>query len=202
VSGGKRTTPRPHRPDEGLGRSREGPTCRVHLSGVGGRHPLTSSITPGQWGDAPQFLPVGERIRIARLDGGRPRTRPGRPGGDKAYFSRRNRRYLRRRRIEHTRPRTKEPACQPSTKGQRRRPTRRLRQVDPQAKERSRADGQRVEEFPGRGHEVRQARLRPPRHRHGRPDPTSAPPVTGRRSCRRASRAGCPGGRCGGPSPR
>jgi hypothetical protein len=72
--------------------------------------------------------------------------------------------------------------------------------------ERSRADDQRVERFPGRGHKVRQARPHLPRHPHRRLDPTLAPPVISgefnRRSCRRASRAGCPGGRCGGLSPR
>ena len=40
-----------------------------------------------------------ERIRVPRLDGGRPRTRPGRVLGDKAYSSNGNRAYLRRRRI-------------------------------------------------------------------------------------------------------
>ncbi|CAL9335183.1 IS5 family transposase IS1648 [Streptomyces sp. enrichment culture] len=45
-----------------------------------------------------------ERIRVVRLDGGRPRTRPDHFGGDKAYSSRRNRRYLRRRQIKHTIP--------------------------------------------------------------------------------------------------
>lgn len=52
-------------------------------------------ITPGQWGGAPQ------------LDAGRPRTRPDHLGGDKAYSSRRNRRCLRRRRIKHTIPESK-----------------------------------------------------------------------------------------------
>lgn len=45
-----------------------------------------------------------ERIRVHRHGGGRPRTRPEHLGGDKAYSSRRNRRYLRRRRIKHTIP--------------------------------------------------------------------------------------------------
>ncbi|GHD16337.1 IS5 family transposase [Streptomyces violarus] len=45
-----------------------------------------------------------ERIRVVRLGGGRPRTRPDHLGGDKAYSSRRNRRYLRRRQIKHTIP--------------------------------------------------------------------------------------------------
>ncbi|MEU4501813.1 IS5 family transposase [Streptomyces sp. NPDC024089] len=101
---GKRRAPRQHRPDEGLGRSRGGLTCKIHLVGEGGRRPLTLLITPGQWGDAPQLIPVVERIRVGRLGGGRPRTRPDHLGGDKAYSSRRNRRYLRRRQIKHTIP--------------------------------------------------------------------------------------------------
>ncbi|MGV9253622.1 IS5 family transposase [Streptomyces sp. NPDC003697] len=100
----KRSRSRQHRPDEGLGRSRGGPTCKIHLASEGGRRPLAFLVTPGQWGDAPQFIPVMERIRVARLEGGRPRTRPDHLGGDKAYSSRRNRRYLRRRQIKHTIP--------------------------------------------------------------------------------------------------
>ncbi|MCX4506748.1 IS5 family transposase [Streptomyces anulatus] len=101
---GKRARPRQHRPDEGLGRSRGGLTSKIHLVGEGGRRPLAVLITPGQWGDAPQLIPVMERIRVGRLDGVRPRTRPDHLGGDKACSSRRNRRYLRRRQIKHTVP--------------------------------------------------------------------------------------------------
>ncbi len=48
----------------------------------------------------------GQRIQhpLGRPQLGRPRTRPGHLGGDKAYSSRRNRRYLRRRQIKHTIP--------------------------------------------------------------------------------------------------
>ncbi|WP_190023216.1 IS5 family transposase [Streptomyces hiroshimensis] len=101
---GERRTPWQHRPDEGLGRSRGGLTCKIHLAGEGGRRPLALLVTPGQWGDAPQLIPVMERIRVGRLGGGRPRTRPDHLSGDKAYSSRRNRRYLRRRQIKHTIP--------------------------------------------------------------------------------------------------
>lgn len=107
TSAGKRRAPRQHHPDEGLGRSRGGLTCKIHLAGEGGRRPLALLITPGQWGDAPQLVPVMERIRVGRLGGGRPRTRPDHLGGDKAYYSRRNRRYLRRRQIKHTIPEPK-----------------------------------------------------------------------------------------------
>ncbi|MET8009161.1 IS5 family transposase [Streptomyces sp. NPDC005271] len=101
---GKRIRPAQHRPDEALGRSRGGLTTKIHLAGDGGCRPLAVLITPGQWGDAPQLIPVLERICVPRLGGGRPRTRPDHLSGDKAYSSRRNRRYLRRRQIKHTIP--------------------------------------------------------------------------------------------------
>lgn len=88
----KRSTPRNHRPDEGLGRSRGGLTCKIHLAGEGGCRPPAFLVTPGQWGDAPQMIEVLERIRVHRPKGGHPRTRPDHVGGDKAYSSRRNRR--------------------------------------------------------------------------------------------------------------
>lgn len=101
---GRRSRPARHRSDEGLGRSRGGLNCKIHLASAGGRRPLALVITPGQWGDAPQFIPVLEQVKVPRPGGGRPRTRPDHVGGDKAYSSRRNRRYLRRRQIKHTIP--------------------------------------------------------------------------------------------------
>jgi len=74
-------------------------------------------ITPGQWGDAPQLMPVMEGIRVARLGGGHPRTRPDHLGGDKAYSSRRNRRYLRRRHIKHTIPEPKDQRANRKRRG-------------------------------------------------------------------------------------
>ncbi|MEU2931183.1 IS5 family transposase [Streptomyces sp. NPDC007251] len=112
-----RRTPRQHRPDEGLGRSRGGLTCKIHLAGEGGRRPLVLLITPGQWGDAPQLIPVMERIRVGRPSDGRPRTRPDHLGGDKAYSSRRNRRYLRRRQIKHSIPEPKNQRANRQARG-------------------------------------------------------------------------------------
>lgn len=60
----KGTTPRHHRPDEGLGRSRGGLTRKIHLAGEGGCRPMALLITPGQWGDAPQMIEVLDRIRV------------------------------------------------------------------------------------------------------------------------------------------
>ena len=61
-------------------------------------------ITAGQRGDSPQFEPVLEAIRVPRLGPGRPRSRPEKVRADKAYDSRRNRSYLRRRGIKATIP--------------------------------------------------------------------------------------------------
>ncbi|MFV6049397.1 transposase, partial [Streptomyces sp. NPDC056297] len=47
---------------------------------------------------------VLEQISVPRSGVGRPRTRPDHVLADKAYTSRRNRRYLRRRGIRHTIP--------------------------------------------------------------------------------------------------
>lgn len=101
---GKRIRTAQHRPDEALGPSRGGLTTKIHLAGEGGLRPLALLVTPGQWGDCPQMIPVLERIRVPRPARGHPRTRPEHLSGDKAYSSRRNRRYLRRRQIKHTIP--------------------------------------------------------------------------------------------------
>jgi Transposase DDE domain len=85
--------------DHGLGRSRGGWTTKPHLGCELGRKPLALLITAGQRGDSPQFATVLERIRVPRLDAGRPRTRPDRVLGDNAYSSKGARAYLRRRRI-------------------------------------------------------------------------------------------------------
>ncbi len=74
-------------------------------------------LTPGQWGDAPQMIEVLKRIRVPRPQGGHPRTRPDHLGGDKAYSSRRNRRYLRRRRIKHTIPEPKDQRANRQRRG-------------------------------------------------------------------------------------
>ncbi|WP_258382938.1 transposase, partial [Streptomyces sp. NTH33] len=69
-----------------------------------GQKPMAIVITAGQRGDSPQFEPVLKKVRVARLGVGRPRTRPDRVRADKAYASRKNRAYLRRRGIRCTIP--------------------------------------------------------------------------------------------------
>ncbi|WP_406002368.1 IS5 family transposase [Streptomyces sp. NBC_00829] len=94
-----------HRADDhGLGRSRGGLTTKIHLATEQGQKPLSLLITAGHRHDSPQFQPVLERIRVPRTGPGRPRTTPDKVRADKAYGSRANRSYLRRRRIECTIP--------------------------------------------------------------------------------------------------
>jgi transposase len=94
--------------DHGLGRSRGGLTTKVQLAVEQGQKPMSIVITAGQRGDSPQFEPVLEQIRVPRLGLGRPRTRPDKVRADKAYGSRRNRAYLRRRGIRCTIPEKKD----------------------------------------------------------------------------------------------
>jgi transposase len=79
-------------------------TTKLHLATEQGQKPLSLVVTAGQRGDSPQFQTVLERIRVPRVGRGRPRTRPDRVLGDKAYGSRANRAYLRRRGIRCTIP--------------------------------------------------------------------------------------------------
>ncbi|MEN8651665.1 IS5 family transposase [Streptomyces sp. 21So2-11] len=94
--------------DHGLGRSRGGLTTKIHLAVEQGQKPMSIVITAGQRGDSPQFEPVLERIRVPRKGLGRPRKRPAKVRADKAYGSRKNRAYLRRRGIRCTIPEKKD----------------------------------------------------------------------------------------------
>ncbi|WP_445978228.1 IS5 family transposase [Streptomyces poriferorum] len=89
---------------ECLGRSRGGFTTKIHLVADGRCRPLGLVLTPGHYGDGPQLERVLEQVAVPRTGAGRPRTRPDRVLADKAYTSRMNRRYLRRRGIPHTIP--------------------------------------------------------------------------------------------------
>ncbi|MFD5704600.1 IS5 family transposase [Streptomyces lasiicapitis] len=87
---------------EALGRSRGGLTSKVHLLADDRARPLAWQTSPGQRGDSPMFTAVLALLRIRRRGPGRPRTRPDRVRGDKAYSSHDNRAYLRRRGIKAT----------------------------------------------------------------------------------------------------
>ncbi|MFF4550097.1 transposase [Streptomyces sp. NPDC001435] len=77
-------------------------TSEVHLLSDDRARPLTWQTSPGQRGDSPMFAPVLDGLRLRRRGPGRPRSRPDRVRGDKAYSSRDNRAYLRRRGIKAT----------------------------------------------------------------------------------------------------
>jgi transposase len=79
-------------------------TTKLHLATEQGQKPLSIVVTAGQRGDSPQFRTVLQRINVPRVGRGRPRTRPDRVLADKAYGSRANRSYLRRRGIRCTIP--------------------------------------------------------------------------------------------------
>ncbi|GGP86577.1 IS5 family transposase [Streptomyces sindenensis] len=61
-------------------------------------------VTAGRRGDSPEFEPVPEKVRVPRIGPRRPRVRPDRVRAHKAYASRKNRAYLRRRGIRCTIP--------------------------------------------------------------------------------------------------
>jgi transposase len=82
---------------------RDGTWARILLR-LQARADAAGLITAGRRGDSPQFVAVLERIRVPRRGPGRPRTRPDRVLADKAYSSKRNRAYLRRRHIRCTIP--------------------------------------------------------------------------------------------------
>ncbi|MGW9022661.1 IS5 family transposase [Streptomyces sp. NPDC055722] len=106
-------------PDHGLGRSRGGLTTKLHLAVEQAQKPMSLVITAGQRGDSPQFQVVLGRIRVPRLGSGRPRTRPDKVRADKAYGSRANRGYLRRRGIRCTIPEKRDQIANRKKRGSR-----------------------------------------------------------------------------------
>ncbi|MFI9161092.1 IS5 family transposase [Kitasatospora aureofaciens] len=106
-------------PDHGLGRSRGGLTTKIHLAVEQAQKLMSLVITAGQRGDSPQFQVVLGRIRVPRLGPGRPRTRPDKVRADKAYGSRANRVYLRRRRVGCTIPEKRDQIANRKKRGSR-----------------------------------------------------------------------------------
>lgn len=76
----------------------------MHLRAEGQGKPLTIVLTPGQQHESTVFGRLMRQGAIRRPGRGRPRLRPGRGVGDKAYTGRRNRTDLRRRGIRLTIP--------------------------------------------------------------------------------------------------
>ncbi|MFF9402508.1 transposase [Streptomyces sp. NPDC014744] len=121
--------------------------------------PLSLIVTPGQRADCTQFKPVLDKIRIPRPEPGRPRKKPDSLAADKVYSNGPCREYLRRRGIRHTILEKTDSQAARQRKGSRGgRP--------PGFDEERYKKHNTIERAPGRGHEIRQTRLRPPRHRH------------------------------------
>jgi transposase len=77
----------------------------VHLRVEGQGKPIIIVLTAGQRHETTKFEALLEQGAVKRARRGRPRLRPKRVLGDKAYSSRKIRQYLRRRGIGYTIPR-------------------------------------------------------------------------------------------------
>ena len=75
------------------------PGSKLHLVCDGGGLPLTAAVTAANVNDTTMFQAILDDVPPVRTPSGRRRTRPGKIHGDKAYDSKANRAYLRRRGI-------------------------------------------------------------------------------------------------------
>ena len=87
-----------------MGRSRGGFSTKIHLAADSRCRPITTLTTAGQRHDSIVFEMVLDQVHVPRPGRGRPRCRPDAVSADKAYSSRGNRAYLRRRGIRATIP--------------------------------------------------------------------------------------------------
>ena len=99
AAGARKTGREPGAEDEALGRSRGGFTTKIHLRCEGYGKPVTFTLTGGQVHDSMQVSALISRGAIRRIGRGRPRLRPAKMVGDKAYSSRSIRLALRKRGI-------------------------------------------------------------------------------------------------------
>jgi len=89
---------------EALGRSQGGFSTKVHLRAADETHLMTLVLSPGQRHETLGFEPLMSGGAVKRRGRGRPKQRPGRIVGDKAYSSRKIRAYWRRLGIPITIP--------------------------------------------------------------------------------------------------
>jgi transposase len=75
------------------------PGSKLHLVCDGGGLPLTAVVTAANVNDTTMFQAVLDDVPPVRIPSGQRRCRPGKVHGDKAYDSKANRAYLRRRGI-------------------------------------------------------------------------------------------------------
>ena len=99
---------------EALGRSRGGFSTKIHVRAEGHGQPVTFHLTGGERHDSIALPALLDGGAVRRKRGGRPRLRPRRVAGDKAFADRPSREHLRARRIG---------AVIPTKRNQRRRPS-------------------------------------------------------------------------------
>src|SRR3954463_8947616 len=99
AAGARKAGREPGTGDEALGRSRGGFTTKIHVRCEGYGKPVTFTLTGGQVHDSQQVTALINRGAIRRIGRGRPRLRPAKLAGDKAYSSRSIRLALRKRGI-------------------------------------------------------------------------------------------------------
>jgi transposase len=126
--------------DHAIGRSRGGLSTKIHALVDGNGRPLVLLVAPGQGGDAPMFTHLMDQLKINRAGPGRPRTRPDRLRGDKAYSSRAIRSHLRDRGITAVIPQPSDQIGTPETTRIRGRQTSGLRQRGLQRPQRGRTE--------------------------------------------------------------
>jgi len=152
-----------HGDREALGRCRGGLSTKIHLLADSRCRPLRTITTAGQRHDSLAFELLMDDLRVGRHGPGRPRTRPDALFADKAYSNKAIRGHLRARGIKAVIPLKADQQA-----GRRRRGTRgRLPAFDAQVyRERNVVERavNKLRGTPRGGHQVRQARLRLPRH--------------------------------------
>ena len=99
AAGARKAGREPGAEDEALGRSRGGFTTKIHVRCEGYGKPVTFTLTGGQVHDSQPVTALIDRGAIRRIGKGRPRLRPAKLAGDKAYSSRSIRQALRKRGI-------------------------------------------------------------------------------------------------------
>lgn len=92
--------------DHALGRSRGGFTTKIHIVCDGTGLPIIVAVTAGQVHESTIAAALVEQISVPT--GGRPKSRPERLAGDKAYSMPAFRAYLKGRRIEEVIPTRKD----------------------------------------------------------------------------------------------
>ena len=97
-----------------MGRSRGGFLTKIHVRAEGHGKPVTFHLTGGERHDSIALPALLDGGAVRRKRGGRPRLRPRRVAGDKAFADRPSREHLRARRIG---------AVIPTKRNQRRRPS-------------------------------------------------------------------------------